>query len=306
MRSIRSIALGLIAVLVLVWLASTTWFRVAEHEEALVLTMGRATRQVQKGVHGKLPWPFETVEVLPVRETRQLTFGYRESGGNTTLVQEEALMITGDENLVWADLLVEWKVSDIKKFRFNATDPETLLRDATAAALRSVIGTTNLDAAITTGKFEIQAEVEKELRSLMALYDVGITVDSVKLQDVEPPDMVKAEFKAVTDARESRATKINQAEQYKNEQIPKARGQAQQLIEQAQAKKSQRINQALGDVATFKAVLAAYKASPTITEKRLILETLEAILPGAEVTIIDTAGDTVKYLPVEIRKGANQ
>lgn len=304
MVSIRAVLFGLISVLAIAWLGSSTWFRVAEHEEALVLTMGRANRQVEKGVHGKLPWPFETVKVLPVRITQQMSFGYREKNGKTTLVSDEALMITGDENLVWADLLVEWKIADIKRYLFYTQDPEALLRNATSAALRSVIGTTTLDSAITTGKFEVQTLVEKHLQELMDNYDAGITVTSVKLQDVEPPDPVKPEFKAVTDARESRATKINEAEQYRNDKLPRARGQAQELIEQATARKTVRVNQALGDVATYKAMYAAYKANPTITEKRLVLETLEAILPNAEITIMDAGGETVKYLPILPRREA--
>lgn len=302
MRSITAGVIGLMFLGALAWLGSSTWFRVAEHEEALVLTMGRANRQVQKGVHGKLPWPIESVQILPVRITQQMTFGYRMRDGKTTLVSDEALMITGDENLVWADLLVEWKILDIKKFRFHSEDPVALLRNATSAALRSVIGTSTLDSAITSGKFEIQAEVEKRLLELMEIYDVGIAVTSVKLQDVEPPDPVKPEFKAVTDARESRATKINEAEKYKNDKLPKARGAAQQVIEEATAAKTVRINQAKGDVAKFRAILAAYKASPVITEKRLVLETLEAILPGAEITILDTNGETVQYLPISPRR----
>lgn len=302
--SIRTVLFGLIGLLLVVWLGTTTWFRVAEHEEALVLTMGQANRQVAKGVHGKLPWPFETVAVLPVRITQQMTFGFREKDGKTTLVADEALMITGDENLVWADLLVEWKISDIKKFLFHTADPQALLRNATSAALRSVIGTTTLDSAITTGKFEVQSQVETLLIDLMTGYDAGIAVTSVKLQDVEPPDPVKPEFKAVTDARESRATKINEAEKYRNDKLPKARGQAQQLLEEATARKTVRINEAKGDVAKFRAILEAYRASPSVTEKRLILETLEAILPGAEITIMDTGGETVKYLPVSPRREA--
>lgn len=300
--SIRSLLVGVVLIAAAVWLSTSTWFRVGEHEEALVLTMGRANRQVDKGVHGKLPSPFETVEVLPVRLTQQMTFGYKEKDGKTTLVADEALMITGDENLVWADLLVEWKIADIKKYRFHAENPQAILRSATSAALRTVIGTTTLDSAITSGKFEVQANVERQLVALMENYDVGIAVTSVKLQDVEPPDNVKSEFKAVTDARESRATKINEADKYKNEKMPRARGEAQQLLEEAEARKTMRVNQALGDVARFKAIHEAYKASPQITEKRLILEALEAILPGADITIMDTGGETVKYLPVSPRR----
>lgn len=306
MRVIRNAILGVGLVAVLLLLATTTWFRVEEHEEALVLTMGRANRQVEKGVHGKLPWPIESVVVRPVRITQQMTFGYREQNGKTTLVPDEALMITGDENLVWADLLVEWKIADIAKYEFGSEDPQRLLRHATSSALRSVMGTTGLDYAITTGKFEIQAEVQKQLVTLIEGYDVGIKVESVKLQDVEPPDEVKQEFKAVTDAREARLTKINEAGKYEAERIPQARAQAQQLLEQAEANKQARINQALGDVAKYKAIFDAYTANPQVTRKRLVIETLEAILPGAEITIVDSSGDTVKYLPINPRKEAGQ
>lgn len=306
MRGIRNAFLGVLLAAVLANLALTTWFKVEEHEEALVLTMGRANRQVDKGVHGKLPWPIETVVVRPVRITQQLTFGYRERNGKTELFPDEALMITGDENIVWADLLVEWRISDIEKYEFSADDPQRLLRNATSAALRSVMGTTSLDYAITTGKFEIQAEVQKQLLTLMSRYDVGIGVDSVKLQDVEPPDEVKAQFKAVTDAREARQTKINEAGKYEAERMPKARGEAQQLLEQAAANQAARVNQAKGDVAKYKAIYEAYTVNPQVTKKRLILETLEAILPGADITIVDSSGETVKYLPVSPRKEVGQ
>ncbi|MFZ5825128.1 MAG: FtsH protease activity modulator HflK [Bacillota bacterium] len=302
MRAIRNGFLGVLLVALLVNLALTSWFKVEEHEEALVLTMGRATRQVDKGVHGKLPWPIETVVTRPVRIVKQLTFGYREKGGKLELVPDEALMITGDENIVWADLLVEWKIADIGRYEFASEDPERLLLHATSAALRSVMGTTSLDYAITTGKFEIQAEVQRQLTALMDRYDVGIRVESVKLQDVEPPTEVSPQFKAVTDAREAKQTKINEAGKYEAERIPKARGEAQQLLEQAAANKQARINQALGDVAKYKAIYEAYTANPQVTRKRLILETLEAILPGAEITIVEANGDTVKYLPISPRK----
>lgn len=306
LRMIRNSLLGLLLVALLANLAMTTWFRVEEHEEALVLTMGQATRQVEKGFHGKLPWPIERVVIRPVKVMQQMTFGYREKGGSTTLVPEESLMITGDENIVWADLLVEWKIADIKKYEFSTEDPQRLLRNATAAALRSVMGTSSLDYAITTGKFEIQAEVKNQLTALMDGYDVGIRVESVKLQDVEPPDEVTPQFKAVTDAREAKQTKVNEAGKYEAEQIPKARAEAQQLLERAEANRQSRINQAHGDVAKYKAIFNAYSASPQVTKKRLVLETLEAILPGADITIMDTSGDTVKYLPISPRKGAGQ
>ncbi|WP_374712988.1 FtsH protease activity modulator HflK [Symbiobacterium terraclitae] len=306
MRLIRRALLGLLLVALVADLALTTWFRVEEHESALVLTMGRATRQVEKGLHTKLPWPLETVVVVPTKQTQELQFGFREQGGQVRLVEDEALMITGDENLVWADLLVEWRVQDIQQYLFAVDDPERLLRNATAASLRSVMGTTGLDFAITTGKFEIQDEVERQLVELMNAYGTGIQIIDVKLQDVEPPKQVAAEFKAVTDAREAQQTKINEAGKYEAERIPQARAEARQLLEQAEARKQARINQALGDVAQYKAIYEAYKANPTVTRERLLLETLEQILPGAEIVIMDSSDGTVKYLPIVPGGGGGQ
>jgi len=305
-RRIGRAVLGLLLVAVLVDVALTSWFRVEEHESALVLTMGRATRHVDKGVHTKLPWPLEKAIVLPTKQTQELQFGYRERDGRVELVEDEALMITGDENLVWADLLVEWRIQDIEKYLFGVNDPERLLRNATAAALRSVMGTTGLDVAITTGKFEIQEEVERQLVELMDSYGAGIMIIDVKLQDVEPPQEVSAEFKAVTDAREAQQTKINEAGKYEAERIPAARAEARKLLEQAEANKQARINQALAEVAQYKALYEAYKASPEVTRQRLLLETLEQILPGANIVIVDSSEGTVKYLPIVPAGGGTQ
>ncbi|MFB5085202.1 FtsH protease activity modulator HflK [Symbiobacterium thermophilum] len=306
MRLIRRALLGLLLTALAANLALTTWFRVEEHESALVLTMGRATRQVDKGVHTKLPWPLETAVVLPTKQTQELQFGFREQNGRVQLVEDEALMITGDENLVWADLLVEWRIQDIEKYLFAVDDPDRLLRNATAAALRSVMGTTGLDFAITTGKFEIQEEVERQLVELMDSYGAGIMIIDVKLQDVEPPQQVSAEFKAVTDAREAQQTKINEAGKYEAERIPAARAEAQKLLEQAEANKQARINQALAEVAQYKAIYEAYKANPDVTRERLLLETLEQILPGADIVIVDSSEGTVKYLPIVPGGGGSQ
>lgn len=279
--------------------AMTSWFRVAEHEEALVMTFGKPGAQVQKGVHTKFPWPIQTVQILPVRLTHQMTFGYREKSGKITEVPEEAMMITGDESIIWADLLVEWRIADIAKFLYNSEQPESLLRNATSAALRSVIGSTQLDKALTVGKVEIQSEVQRRLVDLMNSYDVGIRIESVKLQDVEPPAEVADAFKDVNNARETMVTKQNEAEKYRNEQVPTARGKAQELIEKATANKLKRVNAAKGDVAKYQALFDAYKANPAVTRDRLVLETLDAVLPGAQIYIMDSSEGTVKYLPIE-------
>jgi membrane protease subunit HflK len=301
MKPLWKTVLTLAALALLIDAGTTSWFRVAEHEEALVMTFGKPGAQVQKGVHTKLPWPIQTVEVLPVRITQQMTFGYREKDGKVTEVPEEAMMITGDEGIIWADLLVEWRIADISKYLYNTEQPEGMLSNATSAALRSVIGSKKLDDALTTGKVEIQSQVQQRLIELMDSYDAGIRVESVKLQDVEPPAEVADAFKDVNNARETMVTKQNEAEKYRNEQVPTARGNSQKLIEQANANKLKRVNAAKGDVAKYLALYDAYKANPAITRDRLILETLDQILPGAEIFVLESNGGTVQYLPIERR-----
>jgi len=293
-------------VIVLVFLL-TSWYTVSEHEQGMVLTLGRFTGYTDPGLHWKAPWPIQSVEVLPVKKTFAVQFGYRVINGQTKDVPEEAMMLTGDENIVWADAQVEWRISDAKKFVYGSQNPEEILRNAISASIRSVIGTTDLDLAITTGKSEIQNRITDQLLKLMANYDVGIQVLAVKLQDVEPPDAVKSAFQAVTDAREMKNTKINEAEKYRNEKLPNARGEANALIANAEATKKERVAHAQGDVAKFNAIYGEYVRAKDITQKRLIIETLEQVLPGAQIYIMDNSdGSTVKYLPLAELKGGRQ
>ncbi|MFZ5686817.1 MAG: FtsH protease activity modulator HflK [Bacillota bacterium] len=304
MRGALLISLLVVLAAACLW---TSWYIVAEHEQGMVMTFGKVTGYKDPGLHFKLPWPVQVVEILPVKKTFAIQFGYREKGGKATGLAEEAMMLTGDENIVWADAQVEWRIGDAKKFLFHSKNPEAILTNATTASIRTIIGNTDLDYAITIGKMEIQSKILEKLLQLMEYYDVGIQVLAVKLQDVEPPDAVKSAFQAVTDAREMKNTKINQAEKYRNEMVPTARGEANALIANAEGSKSERINHALGDVAKFNAIYSEYVRNKDITTRRLIIETLEQVLPGAEIYIVDSSDSgTVKYLPLrELQGGRN-
>ena len=217
-------------------------------------------------------------------------------------------MITGDENIVHADAVVEWKISNVHRYLYNIQDGEVFLRNAASSAIRNVIGSQTLDYAITDGKTEIQALVTQELMKLQEQYDTGIQVIEVKFQDIEPPSGdVEDAFRNVTNAREEQNTKVNNARKYENERIPVARGEAQALLENAEAAKEARIFSAQGDVARFNAILAEYTKNPDVTETRLIIETLEQILPNAQIFITSGSGDTVQYLPLnELMRKPNQ
>lgn len=296
----KKAVIGVAAVLVL-WVGSSTFYTIEEQEQAAILTFGRYTAtQEDPGLHFKLPYPIQQIVKVPANLTQKLQIGYRENGGGMTIVEEEALMITGDENIVHADAVVEWKIANVRDYLYNIDNPEHFLRNTASSAIRSVMGSTKLDYAITDGKTVIQTDVEAKLVELMEQYNTGIQVISLKFQDIEPPEgQVAQAFAEVTNAREEKNTKINQAQKYVNDRLPKARGEAQALIESAEAEKKSRILNAEGDVAKFNAIYTEYAKNPSVTSERLMLETLERILPNAKVIVTDGAGSTVNYLPLD-------
>lgn len=296
---IRKIVIGLIIAVILL-LGSTIFYTVQEQERAVILTFGKFDTDVDKaGLHFKLPYPIQTVIKLDANRTQRMHIGYREIDGKISSVPEEALMITGDENIVSADAVVEWRVSGLKQYLFNIQDPDSFLRNSSIAAIRSVMGSTKLDYAITEGKTEIQGKVKDKLIQMQKMYDTGIQILDLKFQDIEPPEgEVQQAFKEVTNAREEKNTKVNNANKYMNDRLPKARGEAQALIENASAQQKSRVLNAQGDVAKFNAIYSEYAKNPAVTKERLVLETLEKILPEAKIIITDGSGETVKYLPL--------
>jgi modulator of FtsH protease HflK len=277
----------------------TTWYTVDESEQAVIITFGKVEEGVtEPGLHFKLPWPIQSVETLS-KETFSLQFGYEEKDGQVKEFPNETKMITGDENIVLADLVVQWKITDPSKYLFNAEDPEEILFNSTSASLRSIIGSSKIDDALTSGKAEIEAEVRDLLSTLVEKYDIGISILAVKLQDVElPNDEVRKAFTNVTDARETMNTKINEAGKYRNKRTNEAKGEEAALKSKAQGDKAARIETARGDVSVFNKLYAEYATNPEITRERLILETLEQVLPNAEIYIMNDNGDTLKYFPI--------
>ncbi|MFF2091765.1 FtsH protease activity modulator HflK [Paenibacillus sp. NPDC058174] len=297
--TVVKIVVGIAAAIIIVMALFTSFYTVQEQERAAILTFGTYTEEKTAGLHFKWPYPIQDVVIVPAELIQSITIGYRQQGDKVVPIDEEAMMITGDENLVSADAVVQWKISNIEKYLFNMDKPEQFLRNSASASIRSVIGSEKLDYAITDGKTVIQEKVRERLVELQAKYDTGIQILGVKFQDIEPPSgQVEEAFREVTNAREEKNTKINNAAKYENDRIPKARGEAQALIENAEAEKKSRILNAQGDVAKFNAIYSEYAKNPSVTESRLVLETLEKILPNAQIFITNTNSDTVSYLPL--------
>ncbi|QOR65804.1 FtsH protease activity modulator HflK [Cytobacillus suaedae] len=291
---------GLSLVVILLGItAFTSWYTVDESEQAVILTFGKVDEGISEpGLHFKLPWPIQEVETLS-KETFSLQFGYDQKNGEIVDFPDETKMITGDENIVLADLVVQWKITNPGQYLYNSEDPQQILYNATSSSLRSIIGSSKIDDALTSGKAQIEAEVRDLLISLVERYEIGISVTAVKLQDVELPNVdVRKAFTNVTDARETMNTKINEANKYRNQRTQEAEGEKDAIISRAEGDKAARIETARGDVAKFNSLYEEYKVSPEITRKRLVLETLDQVLPGAEIYIMSEEGNTMKYLPI--------
>ncbi len=285
--------------------ALTSWYTVDQSEQAVILTFGKVEEGISEpGLHFKMPWPIQDVKKLS-KETFSLQFGYEEKNGEIVEFTNDTKMITGDENIVLADMVVMWKISEPGKYLFNSDDPQAVLYNATSASLRSIIGSTQIDEALTSGKAQIEVEVFDLLTSLMETYDIGIAVTSVNLQDVELPNAeVRKAFTDVTDAREMENTKNNEAKRYKNQRMNEAEGEKDAIISKAEGEKAARIERARGDVAKFNSLYNEYVNAPELTKKRLILETMEEVLPYAEIYIMNDDGNTMKYFPLRTENPA--
>lgn len=304
-RQIYVAFFGVIFVALLVLLATTTWYTVDQSEQAVVHTFGKVTESItEPGLHFKMPWPIQYVSTVS-KETFSTTFGYDVQNGQTIIKTDEAKMLTGDENISLVTLVVQWRIEDVQKYLYSTEDPERVVLNATSGALRGVIGSSRIDDALTDGKIEIETRTEDLLRELVtSKYDAGIQIMDVKLQNVDlPTEEVRKAFTDVTDAREQKETKINEARKYENEKLNEAIGTRDAILSRAEGKKQERIQFALGDVAKYNALYQAYLNNPQITKQRLVLETLEQILPGAEIYIMQNGDDTVKYLPLRTLQG---
>ena len=282
-------ALPILGIALVLWLL-TGIYVVGPDEVGVVQTFGKYSRAGQSGLNYHFPYPIETVKTPKVTEVKRIEIGFRSVGKNQyQTVERESLMLTGDENIVDAEMIVQYKIKDPEAYLFNFIKPELTVREASEASLRTVVGRHNIDEALTSGKFMIQEETKELVQSILDKYKTGIIVVAVQLQDVSPPQQVIAAFKDVASAKEDKNKMVNQAEGYRNDLIPKARGEAQSMIREAEGYKKARIARAEGDVAKFSAVLKEYRKAKGVTETRMYLETMEEILPKIEKIIIPDA-----------------
>ena len=295
-----------IGIAIVIWLLLGL-YSVGPDEVGVVQRFGKYNRVVGSGLNYHIPYPIETVKTPKVTEVKRIEIGFRTVGKNQyRTIEQESLMLTGDENIVDAELIVQYKIKDPIDYLFNFIGPELTLREASEASLRTVIGRHNIDEALTSGKLMIQEETKELLQIILDKYETGVIVVAVQLQDVSPPKQVIDAFKDVASAKEDKNRMINEAEGYRNDVIPKARGEAQAMIRESEGFRESRIKRAEGDVAKFKAIVKEYTKAKEVTKERLYLEAMEEILPGIDKYIVPNGedGNLLNLLNLTGTKGA--
>lgn len=314
LRRIRNIKLpggGKLILLAVLLLWGLSGFYIVQPDELGVeKRFGKFTRITEPGPHIHLPFPIESVHKPKVTEVKRVEVGFRSVARNGSvqpgqyrLVPEESLMLTGDENIVDVQFIVQYQIKDPVQYLFNVAEQEGTVKYVAQSAMREVIGNSLIDSALTTGKFVIQTQTRDVMQEVLDRYQAGVRVVAVQLQDVHPPKEVVEAFKDVASAREDKSRLINEAEAYRNDILPRARGQAAVITNEAQAYRQSQVLAARGGAEKFLAVLEEYRKAKDVTRQRMYLETMERILSNAgleKVIISDrTAGNIVPYLPLD-------
>jgi membrane protease subunit HflK len=294
-KNIRSI----ITVVVLVIIAWSGFFQVGPEEAGVIVRFGKYTKTVMPGLNFKIPF-IEQVYKVPVERQQKLEFGFRTTEANVRSqytksgTQDESLMLTGDLNLADVEWVVQYRINDPYKFLFKVRNPQSTLRDISEGAVRQIVGDRTVNEVLTVGRTEIASSVQQLIQELSNSYELGVKIDQVVLQDVNPPDPVKAAFNAVNEAQQEKETLINKAKSEYNKVIPRAKGQAEETIQKAEGYAVERVNNAQGQVARFNELYSEYIKAPDVTRQRIYLETMQEVLPRLGNKIItDQDGNNV-------------
>lgn len=280
---------SILGIVALLWLASGLYI-VKPDQQGIIRRFGQYNKTTSPGIHWRIPYPVDRVDKPRVKQYKRAEIGFRtiDHGPPARYSDRplESLMLTGNLNIIDCDMIVQYRIVDPVKYLYRVRDLETTVRLAAEAALRQVIGKHDIDEALTSGKSTIQIETMENLQEILDLYETGLTVVQVQLQEVHPPEAVKDAFKDVASAREDLNKLINQAQGYQNDVIPRARGMAAKVEKDAQAWASERVTMADGDAQNFLKILKQYTKAKSVTRKRLLLETMEEILPGVQLYIL--------------------
>ncbi|MBQ9120560.1 MAG: FtsH protease activity modulator HflK [Lachnospiraceae bacterium] len=285
----------IIALLVII-VGSQAFYTIGEQEQAVVTTFGKPSCVSEPGLHFKIPF----VQKVTMVDTTIKGFAIGYDQATSVSIPDEALMITSDYNFVNVDFFVEYKVNDPITVLYASEKPVEILKNIAQSCIRSTVGNYEVDSVITSGKNEIQAVIRDKIVAKLEENNIGIQLVNITIQDAEPPtEAVMEAFKAVETAKQEKETAINNANKYRNEALPAAEADVDQISKKAEATKQARINEAEGQVARFNAMYEEYIKNPMITKQRMFFETMEEVLPDMKLIINGTEQEIDTILPLD-------
>lgn len=281
----------------LIWVASGA-FIVQEGQTGVVLTFGKYSHTTPAGFNWRWPYPFQSDETVNVSQVRTVEVGYRSSVKNKQA--RESLMLTDDENIIDIQFAVQYKLKDPVAWLFNNRDQEDTLRQVAETAIREIVGRSKMDFVLYEGREKVAFDVQQLMQQILDRYAVGAAVTNVTMQAVQPPEQVQNAFDDAVKAGQDRERQKNEGQAYANDVIPKARGAAFRLVQEAEAYRSLVTENALGNASRFQQVLTEYQKAPGVTRDRMYLETMQQIFSSASKVMVDAkAGSNLLYLPLD-------
>ncbi|WP_376089710.1 FtsH protease activity modulator HflK [Roseomonas sp. CCTCC AB2023176] len=288
--------LAVLGILVLLFWGASGFYRVQPDEQGVVMRFGAFERTTPPGLNYHLPWPVESATTPRVTRINRVDVGFRSALDSNVItqrptpsrdVEEESLMLTGDENIIDIDFAVFWRIRDAGEYLFNTRNPDNTVKSAAESMMREVIGRTPIQPALTEARAQIEQQVRQGTQAILDQYRAGIEVTQVQLQKVDPPNAVIEAFRDVQRANADRERARNEAESYRNDIIPRARGEAERMVQEATGARDSQIARARGEAARFISVLSAYQVAQDVTLRRLYLETMEEILRRNPKIVVD-------------------
>lgn len=284
--SAGGMGIGLIVALVIVLWGVTGFYKIEEAERGVVLQFGKHVDTTSSGLHWHMPFPIESVEKVNVAERRQVPY--------------KATVLTQDENIIDLQGTLQYQIVDAEKYLFNVKNPETSLNHAIESAFRLTVGQSKMDFIITEGRNQIAFLIKETVQAIVDQYGTGLSIIEVNIQDVSPPQPVRQAFQDVIQAREDKQRLINEAEAYRNEVLPKARGAAARILEEANAYEKEVVARAEGEAERFVKLLKEYNKAPKVTRDRLYIDMMESVLNNSSKVMVDVeGGNNLLYLPLD-------
>jgi len=291
--------LGLLGLLILVvWLASG-FYVVDESQRAVVTTFGKYTKTTGPGLNWRLPYPFQNQEIVNLSQVRTIEVGYRPNDRSKRL--RESLMLTDDENIVDIQFAVQYVLKDPEDYLFNNKRPDEAVMQAAETAFREIVGKSKMDYVLYEGREQVAAQAQKLMQDILDRYGAGITISAVTMQNAQPPEQVQAAFDDAVKAKQDLERQKNEGQAYYNDVVPKARGAAARLIEEASGYRQRVVANAEGEASRFQQVLTEYNKAPGVTRERLYLDAMQQTLSGANKVMIDdkVGGNSLLMLPLD-------